>query len=164
MIRRDRLDPLKRRITFLPIVSQIFQLYEEDNTIRKISKQVGWLMDLCYYTIYWPKQSVKELMNNAYDFLNDYYPDGTKETRKIVVHPKIDSILDGDERSYSPYFRYETRTFDDLTVFETLEPIFDYTQFRSTKRHQHRIITRALGDYLKRALGYRSSNYNRVFF
>lgn len=53
--------------------------------------------------ILWPKQSVKELMNNAYDFLNDYYPDCTKETR-IVVHPKIDSILDGNERSYSPYF------------------------------------------------------------
>jgi hypothetical protein len=61
-------------------------------------------MDLYYSSIYWPKQSVKELMNNAYDFLNDYYPDGTKETRKIVVHSKIDSILDGNERSYSSVF------------------------------------------------------------
>jgi hypothetical protein len=112
----------------------------------------------------WPKQSAKELMNNAYDFLNDYYPNGIKQIRKIAVRVKIDSILDGDDRRIILRIVVRNSNMDDLTVFETLEPIFDYSQLHSTKRHQHRIVTGALGDYLKRALGmgYASwtSNYN----
>jgi hypothetical protein len=112
----------------------------------------------------WPKQSAKELMNNAYDFLNDYYPGGTRDTRKIALRVKMDSIFDGDERRIVLRMVVRNSNIDDFAVFETLEPIFDYTQLHSTKRHHHRIVTGALGDYLKRALGmgYASwtSNYN----
>lgn len=101
----------------------------------------------------WPKQCAKELMNNAYDSLSDYYPNGTIETRKIALHLKIDSIEDNDERRIILRILVRNSNIYNFRVFEKLEPIFDYTQLYSTKRHQHRIMTGALGDFLKRALG-----------
>ena len=52
---------------------------------------------------------------------------------------------------------------DRIEVFgqrEGLEQIFDYTQWLSTKRYQHRITAGSLGDYLKRhgGMGYASWN------
>ena len=108
----------------------------------------------------WPKQSSKELIGNAYDFLRDFYPDGTKEKRKIAVSVKIDSILDGDSLADDDnkkrtviHIAVRNSNTDRFLVFENLEAIFDYTQFHSTKRNQHREVSGALGDYLKRGLG-----------
>jgi hypothetical protein len=106
----------------------------------------------------WPKQSAKELISNAYDFLRDYYPDCTKETRKIAVFVKVDSISDEDsvdEDKKRTVIRVVVRNSNvkNMPVFENLEAIFNYTQFHSTKRNQHREVSGALGDYLKRGLG-----------
>lgn len=92
-------------------------------------------------------------MNNAYDFLSDYYPNAAKKTRRIALNLKIDSLMDGDERRIILRISVQNSNADRITVFEKLEPIFDYSQLYSTKRHQHRIMTGALGDFLKRALG-----------
>ena len=88
----------------------------------------------------------------------DYYHDGTKETRKIDVFVKIDSILDEDivdKDKKRTVIRILVRNsnIDNIPVFENLEAVFNYTQFHSTKRNQHREVSGALGDYLKRGLG-----------
>jgi hypothetical protein len=115
----------------------------------------------------WPKESMKELISNAYDFFGDSYPNGTKETRKIAVRVKIDSILDGDRKKIIIRIAVRNSNVDNITVFEDLQPIFDYTRFVSTKRHQHKISSGALGDFLKRGLGmgYASwtNGYNREY-
>jgi hypothetical protein len=122
-------------------------------TVRGIESDTSWPVHD------WPKQSVKELISNAYDFLRDYYPDGDKERRKIAVSVSFDSIPDEDSLSVEDknrtVFRIAVRNsnVDRIPVFGNLEAIFDYTQFYSTKRNQHREVSGALGDYLKRALG-----------
>jgi hypothetical protein len=98
-------------------------------TIRGIESATSWREQD------WPKQGAKESMDNAYDFLNDYYPNNTKETRKIALHLKIDSIIDEGERRIILRIIVRNSNVDNLTVFEKLEPIFDYTQLHSTKRH-----------------------------
>lgn len=88
-------------------------------------------------------------MDNAYDFLNDYYDKKTKEVRKIAVRVKVDST------TTPKILRIAVRNsnVDNISVFENLEGIFDYNRWFSTKRHQHRMTTGALGDFLKRVLG-----------
>ena len=133
-------------------------------TVRGIESDTSWPVQE------WPKQSAKELISNAYDFLRDHYPDGTKATRKIDVFVKIDSILDEDninEDRKRTVIRVPVRNsnIDNIPVFENLEAVFNYTQFHSTKRNQHREVSGALGDYLKRGLGMGyalwTNNFNR---
>lgn len=113
----------------------------------------------------WPKEILVQLTSNAWDWLQDHYPYGTKETRKIGVHIEIDSILDGDKESVVIRIAVRNSNVDDIPVFEDLAQIFDYTKFHSTKRNQHRMVTGALGDFLKRGLtmGYASwtEDYDR---
>jgi hypothetical protein len=94
-----------------------------------------------------------QLIGNAWDSLQDNYPDGTKETRKIGVRIKIDSVLDGAARRVVIRIAVSNSNVDNLPMFENIEQIFDYTKFHSTKRNQHRMVTGALGDFLKRSLG-----------
>lgn len=110
--------------------------------------------ELSRQEIEWPKEIIIQLIGNAWDSLQDNYPDGTKETRKIEVRIKIDSILDGDA-GRKDVIRIVVRNsnVDNLPVFEDVEQIFDYTKFHSTKRNHHRMVTGALGDFLKRSLG-----------
>jgi hypothetical protein len=98
------------------------------------------------------------LISNAYDFLRDHYPNGTKETRKIAVYVKIDSILDEEsinEDKKRTVIRITVRNsnVENIPVFENLKAVFNYTLFHSTKRNQYREVSGALGDYLKRGLG-----------
>lgn len=121
-------------------------------TVRGIESDTSWPVQE------WPKQSAKELISNAYDFLRDHYPDGTKETRKIAVFVKINSIsdkdsVDEDRKRTTIRLLVRNSNIDNIPVFENLEAVFDYTQFHSTKRNQHREVSGALGDYLKRGLG-----------
>jgi hypothetical protein len=97
----------------------------------------------------WPVFTEKELMDNAYDFLNDYYDNKTREVRKIAVRVKVDST------TTPKILRIAVRNsnIDNIPVFENLEGIFEYNRWFSTKRHQHRMTTGALGDFLKRVLG-----------
>ena len=101
----------------------------------------------------WPKEIMIQLIGNAWDSLQDNYPDGTKETRKIGVRIKIDSIPDGADRMVVIRIAVRNSNVDNLPVFEDIEQIFDYTKFHSSKRNQHRMVTGALGDFLKRSLG-----------
>lgn len=114
-----------------------------------------------------PKEGTKELTSNAWDWHQDYYPDGTKETRKIALNLKIDSIQDDDgEERIIIRIRVQNSNLENIPVFENLQSIFDYKQFHSTKRNQHRMVSGALGDFLKRGLGMGyalwTANYNRA--
>jgi hypothetical protein len=121
-------------------------------TVRGIESDTSWLIHD------WPKQSAVELIRNAYDFLDDFYPEGTKESRKIAITLKIDSILDKygskeDNKRTVIRIKVCNSNVDNIPVFENLEAVFNYTQFHSTKRNHHREVSGALGDYLKRGLG-----------
>jgi hypothetical protein len=105
---------------------------------------------------------VKELMENAYDFLQDYYPvdkGNNKDTRKIEVSVKIEPIslpppqLDPEVITHIIRIVVRNSNIDNIPVFENLEAIFDYDNWYSTKRNQFRVTTGALGDFLKRGLG-----------
>ncbi len=115
----------------------------------------------------WPKESSREMLGNAWDSEQDDYPNGTKEIRKIALNLKIDSIPDDEEKKIIIRIRVRNSNPDNISVFENIRPIFDFKQFHSTKRNQHRMVTGALGDFLKRSLGmgYASwtANYSREF-
>jgi hypothetical protein len=98
----------------------------------------------------WPKFALKELIDNSYDFLDDFYPSAEKQNRKIGVSVKIET----DNPSIS-IVRIAVRNSnpDNIAVFEDLHEIFDFNKWFSTKRHQSRITAGALGDFLKRVLG-----------
>ena len=111
----------------------------------------------------WTIFALKELSDNAFDFLNDYYPNHPKEARKIAIRAWIDSIPTIDDKVM---LRIAVRNsnVDNRQVFENLEDVFDFNQWCSTKRYQYRETCGSLGDGLKRILGmgYASwtSNYN----
>ena len=104
----------------------------------------------------WPIFSLKELDDNSYDFLNDYYPvpPAERNARKIAIRVKIDKVLSSkqDERIV---LRVAVRNsnIDNIPVFEDLKAIFDFTRWHRTKRHQYRMTCGSLGDFLKRILG-----------
>jgi hypothetical protein len=119
----------------------------------------------------YPEFAVKELIENAYDFLQEFYPveyGNSKETRKISIHVKIEPIKSVNttttttpSNQFAPpkvithLIRIAVRNsnVDNKLVFEDLNAIFDYDSWYSSKRDQFRITTGALGDYLKRSLG-----------
>ena len=121
----------------------------------------------------WPCFALKELSDNAYDWLNDHYPcnssrvdsnNRTRRRRYIAIRIQIDKIP--NDTNLTRVFRIAVRNsnVDQIEVFgggrEGLEQIFDYTQWLSTKRYQHRMTAGSLGDYLKRhgGMGYASRN------
>lgn len=104
----------------------------------------------------WPRFSLKELMENAYDFLNDYYSSESKEARKIAIGISIELVK-------KPYlFRLTVRNSNtkNITVFQNLQSTFDYDIWSSSKRNQKRIVSGALGDFLKRVLGMGYATWN----
>ena len=52
-------------------------------TVKGIENQTSYLQRD------WPIFAMKELMDNGYDSLNDYYPNSPKEARKIAVQCKL---------------------------------------------------------------------------
>jgi len=128
----------------------------------------------------WPCFALKELPDNAYDWLNDHYPVNTN-TRKhrcsinycgtgtgkryIATRIQIDKIP--NDPDLTRIFRIAVRNSntDQIEVFggrKGLELIFDYTQWLSTKRNQHRMTTGSLGDYLKRHAGMGYASWNNI--
>jgi hypothetical protein len=97
----------------------------------------------------WPLFVLKELADNAFDFLNDCYPNSK---RKIAIHAWIDSIPNVDSKVM---LRMTVRNsnVDNIPIFENVEDVFDFNQWCSTKRYQYRETCGSIGDGLKRILG-----------
>jgi hypothetical protein len=121
----------------------------------------------------WPCFALKELLDNAYDWLNDYYPNSSSSgynnktrRRHIAICIQIDKI--SNDADLTRVFRVAVRNsnVDRIEVFggerEGLEQIFDYTQWLSTKRYQHRMTAGSLGDYLKRHGGMGYGSWNNI--
>jgi hypothetical protein len=117
----------------------------------------------------WPCFALKELADNGYDWLNDYYPitnsinSAWRTRRYIALRIQIHQIPNDPELTRVFRIAVRNSNLDRIEVFgqrEGLEQIFDYTQWLSTKRYQHRITAGSLGDYLKRhgGMGYASWN------
>ena len=126
----------------------------------------------------WPCFALKELSDNACDWLNDYYPISNSinkrssssinysRTRYIAIRIQIDKIA--NDADLTRVFRIAVRNsnVDQIEVFgggrEGLEQLFDYSQWSSTKRHQHRMTAGSLGDYLKRHGGMGYASWNNI--
>jgi len=100
----------------------------------------------------WSLFALKELADNAFDFLNDYYPNAAKKARKISIRTWIDSIPNIDDRVMLR-MTVENSNVNNIPIFENLEDVFDFNQWYSTKRYQYRETCGSLGDGLKRILG-----------
>jgi hypothetical protein len=120
----------------------------------------------------WPCFALKELLDNAYDWLNDYYPrssignNETKRRRYIAVRIQIDKIANYTDLTRIFRIAVRNSNVDKIEVFgggiEGLEQIFDYSQWLSTKRYQHRMTAGSLGDYLKRHGGMGYASWNNI--
>jgi ABC-type transport system substrate-binding protein len=74
-------------------------------------------------------------MDNAWDFLNDYYPNNPKADRKIAVTIKVDFKPDGGKNILR--IKVRNSNVDNISVFDDLDSVFDYDRWYSTKRYQH---------------------------
>jgi hypothetical protein len=63
----------------------------------------------------WPIFILKELSDNAYDFLNDHYPNRPKNARVIAIHVKID--LSGDNDVAMLRIKIRNSNVDNIAVF-----------------------------------------------
>lgn len=106
------------------------------------------------YQLEWPEWSLKELMDNAYDWLNSLfpYPQWDNSSRQITAHIRIDKIL---SRQDIVILRIAVRNsnINNIPVFGNIDGIFDFTKWVSEKRNQYMMTCGGLGDFLKRALG-----------
>jgi hypothetical protein len=114
-------------------------------TVKGIESETSYLMRD------WPIFILKELSDNAYDFLNDHYPNRPKNARVIAIHVKID--LSGDNDVAMLRIKIRNSNVDNIAVFKYLDEILDFGLWCSTKRDQHRETCGSLGDGLKRGLG-----------
>jgi hypothetical protein len=125
----------------------------------------------------WPCFALKELSDNAYDWLNDHYPNNSSRLdynddnnrarrRCIAIRIQIDKILNDTDLTRIFLIAVRNSNVDQIEVFgggrEGLEQIFDYTQWLSTKRYQHRMTAGFLGDYLKRLGGMGYASWNNI--
>jgi len=99
----------------------------------------------------WHIFALKELMDNAWDYLNDYYANNPKEDRKIAVTVKID--WKPEDEKHILQITVRNSNVDNIPVFDDLDQIFNFDVWYSTKRYQHRETSGSLGDFLKRSLG-----------
>jgi hypothetical protein len=132
----------------------------------------------------WPRFALKELLDNAHDWLNDHYPpaintkysDSISKTtdekvrREIAVRIRIEPIP--NDPNHTRVFRIAVRNsnVNQKKVFgggdddgeEGLKHIFDYSNWHSTKRYHHRMTSGSLGDYLKRHGGMGYASWNNI--
>ena len=135
-------------------------LYKEVFTSTKVSMAgftVGGIeSETSYLEHTWPLFAGKELMDNPYDWFNEFYPNSPKHDRKIWL--RVWSFEHGIR------IAVRNSNVDNISVFQNLELTFDLAIWHSSKRNQHKGGTGALGDALKRILkmGYASwtSRYN----
>ncbi len=133
----------------------------------------------------WPYFALKELADNACDWLNDCYPtsnvitrqrsnstnsinfnSSNTRTRYIAIRIQIDKIPNDTNLTRIIRIAVRNSNVDQIEVFDGgrvgLEQIFDYTQWLSTKRNQHRMTAGSLGDYLKRHGGMGYASWNNI--
>ncbi len=103
----------------------------------------------------WPLFALKELSDNGFDFLNDYYPTpaNPKASRQIVIRTWVDPIPKSENRVMLRMAVRNSNVDNIQPVFENLAHILDFNHWCSTKRYQHRETCGSLGDGLKRILG-----------
>jgi hypothetical protein len=118
---------------------------------KKYITIAGVESDTSYLEYQWPLFAEKELNDNADDFFKVYYPNSTADERKISTKVTIDTIT----RQPVNILRIAVRNSNvkNYQVFSNLSGIFDYNNWGSTKRYQHKMTASALGDFLKRILG-----------
>ena len=98
----------------------------------------------------WPLFGAKELMDNCYDWFNEFYPSSPKQDRRISLRVW--------PFEYGIRIAVRNSNVDNIPVFQNLGLTFDLSIWHSSKRNQHKGGTGALGDALKRILkmGYAS--------
>jgi hypothetical protein len=114
-------------------------------TVKAIESETSYLL------IQWFLFTLKELSDNAWDFLKDHYPNRPKEDRRIEVTIKVDLKPEGEKNILR--VAVLNSNVDNIPVFEDLDSVFNFDKWYSTKRYQHRETCGSLGDFLKRALG-----------
>lgn len=101
----------------------------------------------------WALFAFKELLDNAWDWLNDEYPitmtDNNKDIRNIAVRFWVTKDKDNADYDFL-HVAVRNSNVNNITVFEKLKKIFDFKVWHGTKRYQHRMTTGSLGDALKR--------------
>jgi len=127
-------------------------------TIKQISRYVtvsGIVSELSWEQKAWPKIAEKEMLTNAWDFLNVYYPSETysKDYRYIRVTVRLDEASTRDEDINLLRLTVRNSNHDKHEIFQNLYLVFDYDKWQSTKRNQYLGTGGALGDFLKRVLG-----------
>ena len=115
-------------------------------TVRGIESETSYLKRD------WPLFILKELSDNAYDILNDHYPNRPKNARVIAIIVKMDPSSYNDGMTMLR-MKIRNSNIDNIPVFEHLDEILDFSLWCSTKRDQHRETCGSLGDGLKRCLG-----------
>lgn len=114
----------------------------------------------------WACFALKELLDNPYDWLNDYYPISSFDRTKRSIDTRIQINQIPKDPDLTRIFRITVRNsnIDQIEAFtaEGLQQIFDYTQWLSTKRNQHRMTAGSLGDYLKRHAGMAYASWNNI--
>jgi hypothetical protein len=135
--------PKKRKGPVLTSTKQSMAYF----TVKGIESEISILECL------WPIFALKELMDNAWDWLNDFYPIGKspRESRKIEVRTFVK--FDTTDDIVLLHIAVRNSNIDNIPVFEGLTDILDYARWVSTKRYQHRGTSGARGDFLKRGLG-----------
>jgi hypothetical protein len=139
-----KVDPPSNRRRKGPVATSTVKLMSYI-TVKAIESETSYLL------FQWPIFALKELLDNAWDFLNDYYPNNPKEDGKIGVTIKVD--LKPNEEKSILRIAVRNSNVDNISVFDDLDSVFDYDRWYSTKRYQHRETCGSLGDFLKRALG-----------
>jgi hypothetical protein len=127
-------------------------------TIKQISRYItvsGIVSEISWEQKTWPKIAEKEMLTNAWDFLNVYYPPETysKDYRYIRVTVRLDEASTSDEDTNLLRLTVRNSNHDKHEIFQNLDLVFDYDKWQSTKRNQYLGTGGALGDFLKRVLG-----------
>jgi hypothetical protein len=125
-------------------------------TTKQISRYItisGIVSEISWEQKAWPKIAEKEMLTNAWDFLNVYYQPEThsKDYRYIGVTAMLESSIREDINLLRLTVRNSNH--DKHEVFQNLDLVFDYDNWQSTKRNQYLGTGGALGDFLKRVLG-----------
>ena len=94
--------------------------------------------------------AVKELSDNAVDFLKENYPNAAADERKIATTVKLDTTV----KPKMLRIAVRNSNVDNLPIFQNLDGIFDYGNWVSTKRNQHRMTARRIGRLFKKSSGH----------